>query len=49
MKWIKDNGDEIETNDLPATVEHCKAIGWTEKEAPKKKRGRPAKSPEIEE
>ena len=41
MKWIKDNGQEIETNDLPATIEYCKSLGWTE-DAPKKK-GRPVK------
>jgi len=28
MKWIKDNGDEIETNDLPATIAHCESLGW---------------------
>ena len=28
MKWRKDNGDEIETNDLPATVKHCESLGW---------------------
>lgn len=28
MKWIKDNGQEIETNDLPATIEYCKSLGW---------------------
>ncbi len=41
MKWLKDNGDKIETNDLPATVEHCKSLGWKEdkkKAAPKKKK-----------
>jgi len=33
MIWIKDNDQEIETNDLPATVAHCKSIGWKEKKA----------------
>lgn len=28
MKWLKDNGQEIETNDLPATVAHCKSLDW---------------------
>ncbi len=37
MRWIKDNGDEIETNDRSETIEHCKSIGWKEK----KKSGRP--------
>ncbi len=33
MKWIKDNGDEIETNDLPATIAHCESIGWERDES----------------
>jgi len=33
MKWIKDNGDEIETNDLPATIAHCESIGWERNES----------------
>lgn len=39
MKWIKDNGDKIETNDLAPTIEYCKNLGWTQekKAAPKKK------------
>ena len=46
MLWTKDNGQEIETNDLPATIEGCKAMGWipaeidkpeVKKAAPKKK------------
>jgi len=37
MIFIKDNGDEIETNDRPETIAHCKSIGWKEK----KKAGRP--------
>ena len=46
MKWLKDNGDAIETNDLPATVAHCESLGWekvkekpqltNEEKAPKK-------------
>ncbi len=43
MKWIKDNGQEIETNDLEATIEHCKSIGWTPADKEKKKAGRPKK------
>ena len=40
MKWIKPNGTEIETNDLPATIEAAHNLGW--KEA-KKKPGRKKK------
>lgn len=29
MKWIKDNGQEIETNDRQETIDHCMSIGWT--------------------
>jgi hypothetical protein len=55
MKWIKDNGDEIETNDLDATIEACVKMGWepadkkiAEAVAEKpKKRGRPAKNKEL--
>jgi hypothetical protein len=50
MKWIKDNGQEIELNELPATVEYAKSLEWKpakaetiQSEAPKKKLGRPAK------
>ena len=39
--WIKPSGTEVETNDLPATIEAAKSLGWKPKEA--KKRGRPAK------
>lgn len=28
IKWIKDNGQEIETNDRKETVDHCESIGW---------------------
>lgn len=50
IKWVKGNGDEIETNNLPATVAKCKELGWDSAELkPKKKRGRPARLPEIEE
>ena len=34
MFWIKDNGQEIEINDLPASIEHCKSLGWTPVEDP---------------
>ena len=54
MKWIKDNDQEIETNDLPATIEKCESMGWkpakaaklesVDNSAPKKKPGRPAKT-----
>lgn len=30
MKWVKPNGREIETNDLPATIEAAKKLGWVE-------------------
>ena len=33
MKWIKDNGQEIETNDLPATIAHCESLGWERDES----------------
>ena len=36
MIWIKDNGQEIEINDLPASIEHCKSLGWTPKDEVKK-------------
>lgn len=29
IKWIKPNGNEIETNDAPATVAAAKDLGWT--------------------
>lgn len=40
MKWIKDNGQAIETNDHPDTIEYCKHLGWKEakKKAPAKKK-----------
>jgi len=28
MKWVKPSGQEIETNDNPATVKHCESLGW---------------------
>lgn len=37
MKWIRPSGSEIETNDEPLTVEHCKSLGWKEAKKPKKK------------
>jgi len=36
MVWIKDNGQEIETNDLPATISHCESIGWKKADKAKK-------------
>lgn len=36
MKWIKDNGQEIETNDLPATIKYCKSLGWKPADVKKK-------------
>jgi hypothetical protein len=26
--WIKPNGNEIEVNDLPATIEYAKSLKW---------------------
>lgn len=28
MLWRKPSGQEIETNDLDATIEYCKSLGW---------------------
>ena len=39
IKWIKPNGNEIETNDLPKTIAHCESIGW--KRAQKKRGPKP--------
>lgn len=38
MIWIKDNGQEIEINDRPESIEYCTSLGWTpaDKKAPKK-------------
>jgi len=33
--WIKPNGNEIETNDLPATIEYAKSLKWKPKKAAK--------------
>lgn len=47
MKWIKDNGQEIETNELKETIDKCIQLGWKHKtEEEPKKRGRPAKKEE---
>lgn len=32
IKWTKTNGQEIETNDLEATVEYCESLGWKRSE-----------------
>lgn len=38
MRWIKEDGREIETNDLPATKEAAIRAGWKEvKPKPKAK------------
>ena len=34
MKWIKENGTKIETNDLKATIAYCKSLGWEVTELP---------------
>jgi len=48
MIWIKDNGQEIEINDRPESIEYCKSIGWKpldiKKAAPKKKAAKKSKS-----
>lgn len=36
MKWKRPSGSEIETNDEPATIEHCKSLGWEEAKEAKK-------------
>ena len=33
IKWIKPNGNEIETNGLPKTVAHCESLGWERADA----------------
>jgi len=33
--WVKPSGIEVITNDLPATIEAAKALGWKRKEAAK--------------
>ncbi len=44
MKWIKQDGREIETNDLPATINAAEKAGWKRAEQTKpKKRGRPCR------
>lgn len=35
MKWVKQNGQEIETNDEPATIKGAEALGWKRPEKPK--------------
>lgn len=42
MKWIKKNGNKIETNDLKETIEYCKSLGWKE-DKPEKEAKKPAK------
>ncbi len=36
MHWKKPNGNEIETNDLEATVKYCESLGWVRKKVVKK-------------
>jgi len=31
ITWVKDNGDEIKINTLPATVAHAEQMGWKKK------------------
>jgi len=28
IKWIKTNGNEIETNSEKATIKYCESLGW---------------------
>jgi hypothetical protein len=28
IKWVKPNKTEVETNDLPATIEMAEKLGW---------------------
>lgn len=34
--WIKPSGIEVTTNDLPANIAAARALGWKQKEEPKK-------------
>jgi len=36
--WIKPSGIEVEANDLPATIEAAKSLGWKPKGEPKKRK-----------
>ncbi len=47
IKWVKPNGNEIETNDLKDTVEYCESLNWKRADAPKK-RGRKPKAEKSE-
>lgn len=42
MKWIKPNGNEIETNDEKATIEYCKSLDWKESKGSAAKTAKPA-------
>ena len=33
--WIKPNGNEIEINDKPATIEYAKSLNWKPKKVAK--------------
>ena len=47
IRWVKQNGTEIDTNAEKATVEYCVKLGWDRVDAeatkPKARRGRPKK------
>lgn len=43
MKWIKPNGNEIETNDEKATIEYAEKLGWKRKTVKKKAAKKKAK------
>lgn len=45
IKWVKQNGSEIETNERKETVKYCESLGWKRKDEQQQqaKRGRPSK------
>lgn len=48
MIWIKPNGTEIETNDLPATIAYAESLGWKRKAA-EPERKKPGPKPKASE
>ncbi len=40
MKWLRPSGVDIETNDLKATIEYCKSLGWKEAKPKRTRRTR---------
>ena len=41
IKWVKPNGNELETNDNKDTVAYCESLGWKRADAPKKRGPKP--------